>query len=145
MVAWADAPLVHCSPVTCSRVTDVIFFMLRIKQMIPLVLGWTLPVVNVTIHIMVTTADTTLTGTSVGSLAIWDGAWEQHCFSVIRVTADTKKLLSLQKIISSCNYLWKLIKIMVLHWLFNKQASFSAILIYDLSDIHLYSFLQVYT
>jgi len=44
--------------------------MLRIKQMTPLVLGWTLPVVNVTIHIMVSTADTTLAGTSVGSLAI---------------------------------------------------------------------------
>ena len=38
--------------------------------MIPLVLGWTLPVVNVAIHIMVSTADTTLAATSVGSLAI---------------------------------------------------------------------------
>ena len=41
--------------------------------MIPLVLGWTLPVVNVTIHSMVSTADATLAGTSVRSLAICDG------------------------------------------------------------------------
>ena len=41
--------------------------MLRIKQMIPLVLGWTLPVVNVTIHLRVSTAEATPAGTSVGS------------------------------------------------------------------------------
>ena len=42
--------------------------------MISLVLGWTLPVVNVTIHTMVSTGDTTLAGTSVSSLATRDGA-----------------------------------------------------------------------
>ena len=31
--------------------------------MIPLVLGWTLPVMNVTIHMKVSAADTTLAGT----------------------------------------------------------------------------------
>ena len=71
--------------------------MMRIKQMIPLVLGWTLPVMNVTIHMKVSATDTTLAGTGVRSLTIWDGAWEHHYFSVIRVTADTKELYSLQK------------------------------------------------
>ena len=68
MVVRADALLMHCSSVI-SRVTTEFFLMMRIMQMIPLVLGWTLPVMNVTIHIMVSTADTTLAGTSVGSLA----------------------------------------------------------------------------
>ena len=69
MAVWADASPVHCSSVTC-RFTTVTFLKLGIKQMIHLVLGWTLPVVNVTKHIMVSTADTTLAGTSVGSFAI---------------------------------------------------------------------------
>ena len=43
--------------------------MLMLKQEIPLILGCTLPVVNVTIHILVSATDTTLAGTSVGSLA----------------------------------------------------------------------------
>ena len=46
-----------------------LFLMLRLKQMIPFLSGWTLPVVDVAIHFMVSTTNTTFAGTSVGSLA----------------------------------------------------------------------------
>ena len=53
---------------------------------------------NVTIHIAIPTSQSILACTCVFSFSTSDAAWKSHKFCVIRVTVNTKKLLTLQHI-----------------------------------------------